>query len=54
MEKFKVGKRDKIIHNGNEYDNYYVVGKQTFFSKELPDGREIFYDENDQETGEMT
>ena len=52
--KFAVEKRDKIIHNGNEYDNYYVIGKKTFFSIELPDGREIFYDENNQKTGEMT
>ena len=54
MKKFKVEKRDKIIHNGNEYDNYYVVGEKIHFSKELPDGTEIFYDENDQKTGEMT
>lgn len=56
MKKFKVERKivDKIVHNGREYDNYYIVGKNTIFSIELPDGTEVFYDEKGKKTGEMT
>ena len=44
----------KVVYNGIEYDHYYVDGEKVTFSIELPDGREMLYDEKGRNIGETS